>query len=928
MYTEVRTAATFLAKFLQSKSTSASTTVERLLTFEQALVDRLMERFKGHWDPQRPCIGNAFRAVCVLNGVVDRVVVEALMVAGIKAEGSNTIPLHQNSTFQQNLCYGLIHIAVRMWDAGVYDVNSANGYDPSYYGAEWNGYQDVGDPAPPGVDPAPPGVDQAQSWPTTGQQWAEHTDSGAQSGVHTASTVEPVVETSSVSTLQAPDANGESDPRSAVAGAVAAIPLEGAEGTASAVQGDWSQYPGYDYTAYSGYGYYDPNTAYYGTAGYQYTGQAYDQYYGTAYAAAAGMGPGVEKSFSVSNMAAKNLIFLAVAPKEIHNPFEDMKKKQVEEAKPAEKKVVEKKKVFVIRPKLGPKDKNGSKSENVSEQEKLDNTEKEPSASNGCADGHNLQNVTPVARPDKQPEQGDVSVQAAQLDINDQVDKLVKEVYAARSLKEDNGRTAKKEPAVKAMADETSKPTAAGSLEVALQEKENITGSGDGSLKYGDRAGSIKDKDAEVRAPRITGEKILEEAADMDVDPSDDDELVLTDSDESKALRSRVLTDKRAAAANNRVELRLGQGRTSSSAAVPFFVEGADVKGDTKGSRVSMTSREISSRNAAAEALAAARAAAANINKREGYRDDHRPRRGRDRYTSRRYGRYRRSSRSRSMSRSRSRSRSRHRSRSMSKSRSPNRRYSNGRALSPSEVSAGDRSYHLRRDVPRRRSPSAEYRPSQTNRDPKGRRAEVYESPAYSHHTSDTRRGTNALGRDGEERPIRRRSRSSSKHPLAEPVLSSDSGSESEAAIGIDAATSSRKEDDKSGERHHRDSSKRSRHRRHKSSRSSRTEKQDSDSGSLQPAENLKADASLEADIRREHKTSPSSGRKEHRSSKHKHSHHKSSRHKTSSSSKRDENEEGRHRSRRKREDEETHDERAKRRRDLDEKTDSGITVP
>ncbi|KNC99245.1 uncharacterized protein SPPG_05501 [Spizellomyces punctatus DAOM BR117] len=793
-----------------------------------------------------------------------------------------------------------------MWDAGAYDVNSANGYDPSYYGAEWNGYQDVGDPAPPGVDPAPPGVDQAQGWSTTGQQWAEHTESGAQSGVPTASTIEPVVETSSVSTLQAPDSNGKIDPPSAVAGAAAAIPSEGAEATASAVQGDWSQYQGYDYTAYSGYGYYDPNTAYYGTAGYQYTGQAYGQYYGTAYAAA------------------------AAAPKEIHNPFEEMKKKQVEEAKPVEKKVVEKRKVVVIRPKLGPKDKHGVKLENASDQEKLDSTEKEPSASNGCANGHNLQNVIPVARLDKQPEQGDVSVQAAQLDINDQVDKLVKEVHAARSLKEDNGRTAKKEPAARAMADETSKPTGAGSLEVALQEKENITGGGDGSLKYGDRAGSIKDNDAEVRAPRVNGEKILEEAADMDVDPSDDDELVLTDSDEPKALRSRVLADKRAAAANNRVELRIGQGRTSSSAAVPFFVEGTDVNGDTKGSRVSMTSKQISSRNAAAEALAAARAAAANINKREGYRDDHRPRRGRgrDRYTSRRYGRYRRSSRSPSMSRSRSRSRSRPRSRSMSKSRSPDRRrHSNGRTLSPSNLSAGDRSYHSKRDVPRRRSPSAEYRPSQTNRDAKGRRADVHEFPAYSHHTSDIRRGTNALGRDGEERPIRRRSRSPLKHSLAEPGLSSDSASESEAAIGIDAAKLSRKEGDKSGERHHRDSSKRSKHRRHKSSRSSRTEKQDSDTESLQPEGKLLDDASLEADVRREHKTSPSSGRKEHRSSKHKHSRHKSSRHKSSSSSKREENEEGRHRSRRKREDEETHDERAKRRRELDEKADSGITV-
>lgn len=63
-----------------------------------------------------------------------------------------------------------------------------------------------------------------------------------------------------------------------------------ADPTGGAAQGDYSQYPGYDYTAYAGYGYYNPNAAYYGNAGYQYgAAQAYAaQYYGSSYAAHAG----------------------------------------------------------------------------------------------------------------------------------------------------------------------------------------------------------------------------------------------------------------------------------------------------------------------------------------------------------------------------------------------------------------------------------------------------------------------------------------------------------------------------------------------------------------------------------------------------------------------------------------------------------------
>ncbi|TPX62079.1 hypothetical protein PhCBS80983_g00633 [Powellomyces hirtus] len=87
MYTEVQTAVTFLTKLLHSKSASATVTPEHLNAFQQALVDRMLENFRGHWDPQRPCKGNGFRALSIQNGSVDAVVMESVKVAGIKFAG-------------------------------------------------------------------------------------------------------------------------------------------------------------------------------------------------------------------------------------------------------------------------------------------------------------------------------------------------------------------------------------------------------------------------------------------------------------------------------------------------------------------------------------------------------------------------------------------------------------------------------------------------------------------------------------------------------------------------------------------------------------------------------------------------------------------------------------------------------------------------
>ncbi|KAJ3012748.1 hypothetical protein HKX48_006100 [Thoreauomyces humboldtii] len=87
MYTEISTAVTFLTKLLHSKSASAVVTADHLAAFQQALVERMLDNFRGHWDPQRPCLGNGFRALCIQNGGVDAVVAEAVKVAGIRMAG-------------------------------------------------------------------------------------------------------------------------------------------------------------------------------------------------------------------------------------------------------------------------------------------------------------------------------------------------------------------------------------------------------------------------------------------------------------------------------------------------------------------------------------------------------------------------------------------------------------------------------------------------------------------------------------------------------------------------------------------------------------------------------------------------------------------------------------------------------------------------
>ncbi|KAI8822534.1 uncharacterized protein EV422DRAFT_402682 [Fimicolochytrium jonesii] len=182
------------------------------------------------------------------------------------------------------------------------DPANAASYDQAYYGGaagDWSGYQYSSVEAPPGVDPQNHGLEDAP--PGMGSDWLMHAQQAE---------VTPVTS----------DAPGAAELQQDPSGNVPEVNngTSAPESDAVQAQGDQSQYQGYDYTAYAGaYGYYDPNAAYYGNAaGYnQYaSSQAYGQnFYTDAYAAA------------------------LAAPKEIHNPFENLGKET--EAKPDVKKV-------------------------------------------------------------------------------------------------------------------------------------------------------------------------------------------------------------------------------------------------------------------------------------------------------------------------------------------------------------------------------------------------------------------------------------------------------------------------------------------------------------------------------------------------------------------------------------------------------------
>eukprot|EP01118_Nematostelium_gracile_P005983 TRINITY_DN1910_c0_g1_i3.p1 TRINITY_DN1910_c0_g1~~TRINITY_DN1910_c0_g1_i3.p1 ORF type:complete len:161 (+),score=31.02 TRINITY_DN1910_c0_g1_i3:116-598(+) len=56
---------------------------EKIMSFQKALTLKLAEKYEGHWYPDEPDRGHAFRSILCENGRVDRLVKEAADSAGV-----------------------------------------------------------------------------------------------------------------------------------------------------------------------------------------------------------------------------------------------------------------------------------------------------------------------------------------------------------------------------------------------------------------------------------------------------------------------------------------------------------------------------------------------------------------------------------------------------------------------------------------------------------------------------------------------------------------------------------------------------------------------------------------------------------------------------------------------------------------------------
>ncbi len=77
MHTEIQAAADFLANFIKNNSAASS-------SFHQALVGILSARYDSHWNPFYPFQGSAFRAITVISGRPDSILLAAGQAAGIE----------------------------------------------------------------------------------------------------------------------------------------------------------------------------------------------------------------------------------------------------------------------------------------------------------------------------------------------------------------------------------------------------------------------------------------------------------------------------------------------------------------------------------------------------------------------------------------------------------------------------------------------------------------------------------------------------------------------------------------------------------------------------------------------------------------------------------------------------------------------------
>ncbi|KAI9092088.1 hypothetical protein DFS34DRAFT_653125 [Phlyctochytrium arcticum] len=563
-----------------------------------------------------------------------------------------------------------------MWDG-----NAANtAYDQSYYGYQYDTTSADQD-APPGVEPTPastPAAEQDASW------WAQQ---GQLYGNQTAS--EDTSLTSATTTGTA-----------AVAGVASTVP---GGVTNSGTEGDWSQYAGYDYSAYGdgGYGSYDPNAAYYTTAQYA---DSYAQYYAAAYVPA--------------------------APREIVNPFEEMRRKQAEAAKPVEKKA-DKRKIIVIRPRLGLKENSkglNTKADTPTEQKS------ETVASTGPSDTPDTHksNVGPHSETERAlVERSNEPSQA----VRSEPEVVANSHSASNEANED-----------KAATDAIS----------STQNKEN-TRSATANGKYVSQPPEPRD--------------IKQHPSHSANDEDNEDDDILSDSDELK--RTRRSTEQ---SAKNII-----QSSGFPSLGNLKIVEPPKVPG------------EINSRADLADAVAAAQAAAAAISKKAGgYRGGGPRGRGRERMSGRRDpgrpGRrtlspiYR--SRSRSLPRFRSRSRSQTRTRRSSRSRSRERHSRRSRPSEPSADVGGERGVESEGAQEERKSSRRESRDGDRKRSERSHRSSSHKhSSSSSKHRSSrhksSRRDDSAEGRKDRDDREHRHSSSSRRKRESERADSRDSGKRS-----------------------------------------------------------------------------------------------------------------------------------------------------
>ncbi|KAG0200607.1 Protein btg1 [Mortierella sp. GBA30] len=83
MLLEISCASDFLSRFLTA---SSSITPQIIEAFKEATVALMNEKYTNHWDPQRPHIGNGYRAITSFGGKVDPLLCKAAQKSSVPME--------------------------------------------------------------------------------------------------------------------------------------------------------------------------------------------------------------------------------------------------------------------------------------------------------------------------------------------------------------------------------------------------------------------------------------------------------------------------------------------------------------------------------------------------------------------------------------------------------------------------------------------------------------------------------------------------------------------------------------------------------------------------------------------------------------------------------------------------------------------------